>query len=338
MTSRRESGGQPERVQIITEASVRTRELLRRRNSSVRAHVALVLVDVRGTPQPYAPNDRPTVGELLWKRVRTVYEVDTGQHSAWLDDEIPSRDDAFPFRAAVDLEWQVNDPLTVVQRHIVDTEALVRGLRPEVRSRLRRISRRYPPDRVAAAEDEMNDDLEVDPLGGALGLRTRAYVRLSLESGLRSHAEVLRDLEHRLKVEARSQDLRMAMEQNKQTVVAYRLDFYRQAIAAGDMEQFALRIAENPEDIHAVMDAVRADRDTARSNAIDFFSRLAESNLIDRHEMNDIVKETLDWLRESVARVVPQGGMSELGARRPPDLPAPPVLPGADRDDDRRRR
>jgi hypothetical protein len=86
-----------------------------------------------------------------------------------------------------------------------------------------------------------------------------------------------------------------------------RVSLYRGIIAAGDIDQFAVRIAQNPSDIGAVMEAIRADRDAGRRHAIDFFTRLAESGLIERHEMGDIAQETLQWLNESVTRVIGRG-------------------------------
>jgi hypothetical protein len=106
-----------------------------------------------------------------------------------------------------------------------------------------------------------------------------------------------------------------------------------ECIAAGDIEQFAMRIAENPKDIRAVMESVREERDINRRHAIDFFSRLAESNLIERYELSDLIQETIMWLKESLERLVPDSDPPSLSGRRqrralPPGRPGPPPASG----------
>ena len=53
-----------------------------------------------------------------------------------------------------------------------------------------------------------------------------------------------------------------------------------------------------------------------RQQAIEFFQKLADSGLIERHEMSDVVRETLAFLHEGVGRVLPAHDPLALGTRR----------------------
>jgi hypothetical protein len=288
--------------QIVTERLAQAFEFLRHR-TSLRAHIALVLLTVKGRYLVFYPDQQPTVGELFWKRIRTIYEVDLGQHQASFEADIPSRGDAFSFHAAVDLQWRVTDPSEVVRRHIDTTDALVDTVRPDLLKRMWTISRKFGVAESETAEIAINHELTT-PLDPSLGLWTRPYVRLSLDQSTREHASEVLGLHRKTELEELTQKLRRLEEANHHELLSRRISLYRDIIAAGDIDQFAVRIAQNPGDVGAVMEAIQADRDAGRRHAIDFFTRLAESGLIERHEMSDIAQETLQWLNESVTRVI----------------------------------
>jgi hypothetical protein len=265
-----------------------------------------------------------------------LYEVDLGEHSSLLEDDVPSAGDAFRFHAAVDLRWRVQDPAGVVQRHLATAGDVVRALRPELQDRMRTVTREFDVIDSADAEAKVNQSLAAGPIGGELGLWTRCWVRLTLEEAARAHASDRRELQRQIVLEQETQVLRRLQAQNNRELVASRVEFYRLIIAAGDIDQFAVRIAQNPTDISAVIEALRNDRNTARREAIDFFARLADSGLIERHQISDTVRETIDWLNESVSRVLDhttsRPEIVPVGMQRVPrsvDLPAPPLPGGA---------
>lgn len=134
----------------------------------MQAYTALVLLTAKGRHQVIYPPGRPTRGELFWKRIRTVYEVDLGQHFSSFGMDIPSQGDALPFHATVDLQWQVRKPDEIVRQGIGTSQKLINAIRPELLARIRRISRRCPVQHSEDAESRINTELATSP-GADLG-------------------------------------------------------------------------------------------------------------------------------------------------------------------------
>ena len=65
-----------------------------------------------------------------------------------------------------------------------------------------------------------------------------------------------------------------------------------------DVEQFALRLANDPDEISAVTEIIREDQLTKRQDTIDFIKHMVDSGVVERWEVSDQVREALEWLRE----------------------------------------
>jgi hypothetical protein len=104
--------------------------------------------------------------------------------------------------------------------------------------------------------------------------------------------------------EEAEQRLRMIRNRNEQEVTKARIDIYREIIAAGDLERFALRLARNPEDIDAIIEIFRQDQLASRKDTVDFIKHMVDRGVVERWEVSDQVREALNWLKEATARVV----------------------------------
>ena len=154
---------------IIEERQIGRFELLRNR-PPVRSNISVVLVKSNGEHIVFPPGNRPTAGKLIWKDVRTLYQIDMGVHQVRFEADVPSHGDALRFQAVVDVEWRVSNASLVIANGIRDVKE---ALRPSVFARVRKITRKFDIEQAESAEDTIEEALKHDPLGAEFGLLTR---------------------------------------------------------------------------------------------------------------------------------------------------------------------
>jgi hypothetical protein len=258
----------------------------------------------------------------LHRRPATVYEVDLGIHHTGLREDLPSQGHSASFHAIITVDWRVLDPSAIVRHQVLDIR---KTLYADLIQRVRGITREFTIDQVTDAEDKINDQLqgvEIDIttpanmqqalqkatklgcLGAKYGLWTSAITHLTLDDTAIEHNTKMMKLKWALEEEAAEQRLRMIKNKNQQEIMTERITVYRQIIATGDIEQFALRLANHPDEITAVTEIIREDQLTRRQDTIDFIKHMVDSGVVERWEVSDQVREALEWLRDATARVV----------------------------------
>ncbi|KAA2254864.1 hypothetical protein F0L68_29210 [Solihabitans fulvus] len=288
---------------ILTERQVRRFEFLRQK-PMVRARVALVFATLRSGHVVFRPDNPPTMGELLWKGIRAAYEVDMGMHQIRIDGDLPSAGDAFPFHAEIDVQWRVDDPSKIVKDGISDVRE---ALAPVLFQRLRTITRGFDIHQAKSAEDKANRELADGSLGAEFGLWVRFFLRLRMDDPTVQHASAEIGVRRETVLDALNHERLVLRERNEVFRIERRVAAYSAIIASGDVEQFAFQLAQNannPEDVRAVIQMLKDERDTNRSVTVDFVARLLGSGAIERWEVDDQVKEALQWLKDSTARVI----------------------------------
>lgn len=285
-----------------------------------RAHVAVVIVYQRGDPQVMWPDERNRV--LLHRRPATTYEVDLGLHRTVITADLPSQDYAASFHANISVQWRVFDPSAVVRHQVLDIDDV---LSAALLRQARGIARGFRIDQIMRAEDKINERLggaaidvtaptgiqqalreatDLRCIGAEYGLWTRAIAHLTLDEAATEHNIKMMKLGWAIEEEAAEQKLRVLKNENQQEIMEKRIATYRQIIAAGDVEQFALRLAHHPDEISAITAIIREDQLTSRRDTIDFISHMVDSRVVERWEVSDQVREVLEWLREATARVI----------------------------------
>lgn len=343
-------------ARLWTERPV-TRWGLLRHKPRARASTALVFIRRSGEALCFTADRQPTYGELLWSSIETMYEVDTGRRQTVVSTTLPSFGDAFEFTAEIVLTWQVLRPVEAVRRNIQDLGA---KLEPLLSHELRALSRRHRVEDTEAAENELNEHLRaraakarqhleigvpIDALseeehlpGVAYGVHLTAVVRLRTDQHAIDFATVGRQID----LERETQKLRELQEEHNRELISTRIEHYRGIIELGDLNRFALRLANNPDDVPAVIDAIRAEATTNRAQTIDFVSRLVESGAISAYQIEDQVREALDWLKAGTDRVlgkpieskgaaIPQRRRVEAAEVPEATLPAQAEVPLAER-------
>ncbi len=282
-------------------------------------YMAIVVVYYRGDHEVMWPHARHRVS--LTRRPKMLYQVDLSLHQDAIEAEIPSQDAACPFYADVTIQWRVTDPVATV-RHMVSDAA--ETLTPHVLHRIRGISRKYDVTDSSAAEDEVNDELGgpgidvghlgrdqppagADCVGSEYGLWTRVIARLTLDDAATEHKAKMVKLTWAIDEENAEHELHLRQERHRQRITADRMDVYRQIIAAGDTERFAYQLSDHPEDIAAIEKILREEQRSSRRDAIDFVAHMVDSGVVERWQVSDEVKEALIWIKEAIARVIPDG-------------------------------
>lgn len=287
---------------------------------AVRAFVALVVVHHRGEHQVLSPHDRRRV--QLHRRPATVYEVDLGVHHTTVPAELPSRDAAGSFHAELRVSWRVLDPSAAVRHQLTDVQE---ALTPDLLYRARKIAGDFGVDQRAAAEEEisarlgarpvdvtnsdsiqqaMDDALGNDRLGAEYGLWTRVVAELTLDEAALEHNARMTQYTRAIAEENVQQQLRVLQEENQRKIMADRIAVYREIVAAGDREAFAMQLALHPTDITAVAKILKDEELSSRRETIDFVAHMVDSNVIERWEVSDQAREALQWLKAATARVI----------------------------------
>ncbi|WP_370962220.1 hypothetical protein [Amycolatopsis sp. cg9] len=242
------------------------------RRAPARPWIALVFVHKDGTMTTFRDGKQPTVAQLLWGGFRSQYEVDMSLRRLTLAITLPSAEDVFVFRAAVDVQWRVVAPELVVRGGLTDIR---RVLVPQLLEGLRQETRTLQAGHVESAEKAAGARFGPDWLAAEHGLWTNVLVRLRMD----------KQTEH---------NLRLASE----------VQAFKTLIEGGDIDQFALQLAQNPQQVAPVVQALVKERDTHRRQVFDFITNLLASDALDRWQIDDQVRVTLEWLKVSINRVI----------------------------------
>jgi hypothetical protein len=242
------------------------------RKTHMRPWVARVFVLGNGRIVEFGRDKQPTAGELLWGGYRAMFEVDRSLRRLGLEITLPSAGDAFVFRATVDVQWRVAEPKSVVRAGVTDIRDV---MVPPLLDGLRRATRVLLADEVEAAEKTANAQYEHNWLPEEYGLWTNVLVRLRMDA-------------------QKEDSVRLAAE----------VQAYKTLIEAGDLDQFALQIARNPDQVADVVQVLVRERDTHRREVCEFITQLLDSDALDRCQIEDKVRVTLQWMGVSINRVL----------------------------------
>ena len=285
---------------ILSEQYVRRSSALSLR-PRVRARVGLVLVGANGTPRLFAPDKRPTVGELFWGGAGALYEVDMSLNRTSIQLELPSNGDTVAFHVHASVEWRVVEPLFIVANGVRDVRET---LTAPLRERLSHITRRYHARAVANAEEEAVRKVRQEDIGAPYGLATTIYLHFTMHEDAVAQLSKLEALAHEIAVAEETHKLEMLQARNTQELLDLKVSRYRSLMEAGDINRFAVQLAQNPDDVASVVQAIQAEKERDRRYATEFVSQLLESGVIEKWEMSDQARAALEILRISTQDLI----------------------------------
>jgi Holliday junction resolvase-like predicted endonuclease len=168
------------------------------------------------------------------------------------------------------------------------------------------------------------------------GLRVGVILEFRTDQPSAGYATARREVEHALEIEMLKQKVRAAQERHDNVLISARVEMYRGIINRGDFDQFALQLAQRPDDVASVVQLMREERDERRRQIIHFVLQMLNSGAIERWEIDDQVRAALNWLKESTENIIGSPGPDQIptappGAARSSavELPGGAELPGA---------
>jgi hypothetical protein len=256
------------------------------------AGVALVLQRDHQRPEVVWPmgSGPPDTGPPFRGRVRRVHRVDVADHPIRLACTLPSRGDAHRFEADVHCTCVVRRPEEVVLHHITDAGA---ALRPLVEDAMRQVSRRHEIEDSAGAEQAVRAELqrreEDEGFHPAFALR-RISVSVDLDSTAREHADDVRRRRHQNRVD--DDDANRTVQ---------RADQYRTLVEEGEWGMLRLALAQHPNLLPQVVQAMRNGADTRFQNGFQALKFLVENRVV---EQDDIPQHLRDLLGIDMSRLL----------------------------------
>ncbi|MFD5317906.1 PE-PGRS family protein [Streptomyces sp. NPDC127098] len=262
---------------------------------------ALVFTSARGGYAVYVPPHRPSRGELSSGRFVSVHEVDLGIHHFQRLFPLPSNNDAFSFRAELDVSWRVVAADLVVASQVRDVPAHVT---PRLEERLRVVSRGYAIEDSARAEAAVRNDLAGTQLAQDLGLHLTFRVRLDLDDAARAQQTALRDIGYerdravpQFELERLQQAHRHQLEQaqlaHEQQMLAEKAKYYAWYLEQGGVVSFALQLAEHPEDLPRARELLSREQQALVTRNLEMLDRVAASGHFENHQLAEPLRQTL---------------------------------------------
>ncbi|MFJ7168884.1 hypothetical protein ACIQUV_25670 [Streptomyces globosus] len=327
---------------------------------------ALVYTTREGGFELFRPPHRP---RRIPRRYTAVYEVDLGIHPVRTRITLPSSHDAHEFDAAVELDWQVTDPIRFVRSGHRNVPRLLMG---ELEAAARPAARMFPITDSAGAETAVTAAVrDGKPLGEQAGLHAVWNLRLRRDEENIAHARRLQAIEHATAEEILAQqsgavaDLARAAREEAQhrsrlamqKYEAQRIDFHRDYLGAGAVDAWALHVAQHPEDSAKAVQSLRDDQRVRLRAQMELIKEMLTKTGTEPFELEGPRRRALDAFNavfghipderdqeKAADRAAPDAGAeppspplpsqptaADLSAWLPPVPPEPPASPGAPR-------
>jgi hypothetical protein len=214
---------------------------------------------------------------------RKRYMVNMAEHFRTEDITLPARDDVFEFQGTVDIGWRVVDPVSVVARNIVDGLALVRST---LLIGMRQISRCYPVEQCAAADEEINRMCGNAPIMLPEGLCVyRFALRLRLDEQTRSHLQELQNARYESQIEQ------------------VRIDATRRALD-GDNALLVWHLVQHRGDTGSIIKLIAHDRESSEQQRSQLLKDLLAQGVVQDADLDDLARALIERSTDSVLHPV----------------------------------
>ena len=275
------------------------------------ANTALVFYREGQTPLVIEPGGQaPLRGELMFGKYNWLYKVDKSEFFWNFQCNLPSKTNAFNFKADVQLNCSVIDPAMIVQRNITDVRQIVQPLIVEA---MKAKSREYEVDESNIAEEPIR--VHVNQRVYDEGFQLNRFV-LDLSSE-RQITDMIREKE----IVKRSSELektkiveksdvertylqkdteleRLKMEQDKVQLerLQFKMDFYNTALQSGSLMMLAMQLAKSPDDVLVVAQLISQQDQFAANNHLNILKVMLQEDAIDGAQLSEAGKRVVQRL------------------------------------------
>ncbi|MDX6356102.1 MAG: hypothetical protein QOF98_3005 [Streptomyces sp.] len=282
------------------------------------------VITVRGSQH----QNKPLVG-----RPTSVCQVARGRHQVSFEMQLPTLGDQADFTCAVDVNWEVQDFHLVAEKRVVDVEKM---LRPPLLARLRSVTRRHGLDGAQHADEAIQDELTSghwSALGADIGLTTEVFVRIDLGRAAADHNQDLVRVRHDASVQS-------AVDRATAVRIQHNLADARRLIEAGEAEQYAVLLAQDPSRANEILGTLQAQAKEQRQGALEYLTRLIDNGVVQRHQVEGQVQLLIDYAKSVGANAFENGLPQPATGLMPPpvrdavlDAPVPKPEEDAVRDE-----
>ncbi|MFE3827798.1 hypothetical protein [Streptomyces sp. NPDC059092] len=304
--------------------------------------IAAVLLYQNGGHSVVWPNRRDDHDRPRLRAPYTVFEVLLGRNVTSFELALPAAGDAQFFDARAEVQWEVEEPHTVVMKRVWDVRELLHG---ELLLTLRQLSRRFRLTDAQRADEAVQEELAKGrfDLGRDLGLRLRIHVFIDLSDLVRQRKSERDDIDFDMSRDEARAEADRRKEAMERRLVRERAAELEAVLRRGQEAEIIHLMARNPAKEWEIREAIREQKREGQTDLINLFNRLLDTGHLERHDIGEQMFETLRLLRESGGAVI--GGVADqvlLGQRPRRELEEGPTARrrreepyGTDRADDR---
>ncbi|MEU8926866.1 hypothetical protein AB0D10_39095 [Kitasatospora sp. NPDC048545] len=255
--------------------------------------VALVVFYRNGGHSVVTARGNEHVDRPFLARPVTVCEVARGTHVTRMSLQVPAAGGTTFFEVEVDVQWTATDYLKVVDEQV--TNVAVR-LRAPLTERLRGICAGYPVSAAAEADRSVKAACrngQWDDLGYDLGLSAELFVRFAVDRKTITHAEEVRDDDHRGTMAEREHVHSLTGEHRSGELLQLRMQKFRVMLDGGEWSQICFMLADNPGEARAFMELLRQEARADKRELLEHTLDLVEKGVIQSAELESQVRELL---------------------------------------------
>lgn len=258
--------------------------------------IAIVLYRKSGNLLTLDPGSRMTDGEAVYGNFTKWYRVDIATHSLEFTCNLPSNGDVLNFDVGVSIKYQVADPASIVRRKLTYAEE---SLKNALIEQMRLLTRRYDISQGAEAETHIKKNLRSPSLDAAFAV-TMESIQLAAPE---EYTEIVKratlkqvDINYQRQTEKSQADLDAERLQRTMAVERDRARHYSGFISGQRYDLLSLQLARNPNELPAVVQALRDQQQRDRENVLAVIEIALKNDVIEGYHLEEAARKALQQL------------------------------------------